>query len=70
MKLQIVETIESDGRWIKVRKDDSTKACFSHSAEGRRTRDEAIAKAQEVFQFILENGDSEVILKEHETTVL
>ena len=68
MKLQIRESIESDGKWLKVYKDDSCKACFKLDTTVR-TNDEARQKADEVFRYILENGDSERIIKEYETKV-
>ncbi len=67
MKLQIVETKESDGNWIKVYLNGECKACYRLGETASRSRDEAVAEAEEMFQFILENGDNKKILKEYET---
>ena len=68
MKVQIKESIESDGHWLKVYKDNLCKACFKLD-ESYRTNDETMKKAEEIFHFIIENGDSERIIKEYETKV-
>ena len=68
MKLQIRESIESDGKWLKVYRDNICKACFKLDTE-IRTNAEAMKRAEEVFQYMLENGDSERIIKEYETKV-
>ena len=68
MKLQIVETRESDGNWYKVKQDDRVVACFKKDIEGR-TNEQSFARAQEIARFIWENGSTEKILLEYETKV-
>lgn len=66
MKLQIIETIESDGRWLKVKQNGMIKACFKFGKDAR-PREEAMQMAEEVFQFIHENGDQEKVVKEYDS---
>jgi len=67
MKVQIIETKESDGDWIKVKVDESTVSCLGFG-EGKGTRDQALARANEIAVFCFENGGTQKILEELETT--
>jgi len=69
MKLQLKKTIEYDGEWLKIYKDDSLLQSFKLDVD-YRTNEEAMQRAEDTFQFILQNGDTEVILKEVETKEL
>lgn len=69
MKLQLKKTIEYDGKWLKIYKDDSLLQSFKLDVD-YRTNEEAMQRAEDTFQFILQNGDTEVILKEVETKEL
>jgi len=68
MKLQIVETKDSTGDWIYVRriKDDgeSEQITVLGFGNGLRTRDEAIERAREIMGFYMENNGTERILQE------
>lgn len=65
MKVQIVETKESDGDWIRIKIDDSTKAILK--LNGTKSREEVLARAEEIAQFFWENGSPEKVLKEFST---
>jgi len=68
MKVTIIETKESDGDWIKVLIDDKTHTCLGFGFGKSRTRDEALARANEIAVFCFENGGTQKILKELEST--
>lgn len=60
MLLQIIETFDEDGHHIRVRLDGQLKASFKCGYDNQ-TYDEAMAKAREIFQFILENNGEKII---------
>ena len=68
MKIQIIETKESDGDWIKVLVDGLTESCIGFGGSKLRTRDEAVVRANEIAAFIFENGGTHKVLKELEST--
>ena len=68
MKVTIVETKESDGDWIKVLVDGAPNTCIGFGGLRSRTRDEALARANEIAVFCFENGGTQKILKELEST--
>ena len=68
MKVTIVETKESDGDWIKVYVNGTLNACIGFGEGRLRTRGEALARANEIAVFCFENGGTQKILKELEST--
>lgn len=70
MKLRIVETKDSTGDWIYVRriKDDgeSEHITVLGFGNGLRTRDEAIERAREIMGFYMESNGHDRILEEIE----
>jgi hypothetical protein len=66
MKVTIVETKEFDD-WIKVYVDGQIHACIPYGDKFSMTRDEALARADEITVFCFENG-TQKILKELEST--
>ena len=68
MKVQIIETKESDGDWIKVKVDDKTVSCLGFGKDRLRTREQALERANEIAVFCFENGGTQKVLKELEST--
>ncbi len=68
MKVQIIETVEADGNWYKVKKDDIVIACLRKDVDFR-TNGEALKRANEIAHFVWENGGTEKIILEYETEV-
>lgn len=63
MKIQLIETMESDGNWLKVKVDNLTKACICVDL---RSREEALEKAEKIYQFYVNNNGMDKIIKEVE----
>ena len=68
MKVQIIETVEADGNWYKVKKDDVIIACMKKDV-GYRTNDETFKRVNEIARFVWENNGTEKIVLEYETKV-
>jgi len=68
MKLQLIETTDSTGHWLKIAIDGKGEHYWKLDVS-YRTNEEALKLANETMQFIWENGTSEKILKEYETKV-
>ena len=68
MKVTIVETKESDGDWIKVKVDEVYVSCIGFGGTRLHSRDQALARANEIAVFCFENGGTQKILKELEST--
>ena len=68
MKVQIIETKESDGDWIKVLVDDVPTAYIGFGGSKLRTREDALTRANEIAAFCFENGGTQKVLKELEST--
>ena len=68
MKVTIVETKESDGDWIKVLVDDKSISCIGYGPSKWHSREQALARANEIAAFCFENGGTQKILKELEST--
>jgi hypothetical protein len=67
MKLQLIEGINSISRFFKVTDGETTEFfSFVFDGEPGRTRNEALARAQEMFSFWLEHGSPENVIKEIE----
>ena len=64
MKLQIIETKDSDGDWFKIRLNGETVKFISISRF--KSRDEALARTNEMAMFIWENNGDEKVIKEME----
>ena len=64
MKLQIIETKDSDGDWFKIRLNGETVKFISISRF--KSRDEALARTNEMALFIWENNGDEKVIKEME----
>lgn len=62
MKIQLIQTAESDGNWLKVKVDSSTKACISIS----RGIEEAMSRAKQIFDFYVENKGQDKVIEEVE----
>jgi len=64
MKLQIIETKDSDGNWFKIRLNGEIIKWISISRF--KSRDEALARTNEMAMFIWENNGDEKVIKELE----
>jgi len=64
MKLQIIETKDSDGDWFKIRLNGETIKWISISRFA--TREEALKRTDEMAMFIWENNGDEKVIKELE----
>ena len=65
MKVQIIETAESDGNWYKVCLNGFCQVAFKKDRIDRSNED-ALHEAERVFNFILEHGKNEKVIKEIE----
>jgi len=64
MKLQIIETKDSDGDWFKIRLNGEIIKYISISRFA--TREEALKRVDEMAMFIWENNGDEKVIKELE----
>ena len=64
MKLQIIETKDSDGDWFKIKLNGETVKFISISRF--KTREEALKRTDEMAMFIWENNGDEMVIKELE----
>ena len=64
MKLQIIETRETDGDWFKIRLNGEIIKWISISRFA--TREEALKRTDEMAMFIWENNGDEKVIKEME----
>ena len=64
MKIQIIESAESDGNWYKVYLDGNLQSCHKKDTTYRSNED-ALHEAERVFNFILENGANQKVIKEY-----
>jgi len=64
MKLQIIETKDSDGDWFKIRLNGEIIKWISISRFA--TREEALKRTDEMAMFIWENNGDEKVIKELE----
>lgn len=67
MKLQLIEGINSIGRFFKVTDGEKTEfVSFAFDGEAGRTREEALKRANEIFSFWMKNGSPENVIREME----
>jgi len=63
MKIELIKTKESDGNWYKVYVDDWPQSCIKILI-GRE--DEALERATEIYDFLIENKGDKQIIKSNE----
>jgi hypothetical protein len=66
MKIQLIETKESDGDWYKVYVNGNVKSCICKNSK-IRTEEESLKRAEEIFQFYYENDGKDKVIKEFES---
>jgi len=64
MKLQIIETKDSDGDWFKIRLNGEIIKWIS--IDRFNTREDALERVDEMAMFIWENNGDEKVIKELE----
>jgi len=65
MKIELIKTKESDGDWYKICFDGTCRACFGYGT-GKRSEEEALERATEVYNFYKENKGIIQVIKSEE----
>jgi len=66
MKLQIIETKDSDGDWFKIKVDGTTVKYIGFGESRVMNREQALKRAKEMASWIWENGVDGKVIEELE----